>query len=118
MARPAHIPMAAQLHEAPLGLHSHLKLRSRQRLDGDQAGPNPEHLKLGRPASSGQVSSSSSSTWMMPLKVAATSVKLAIPPPTRRARFPPSELEVAQPSSVRAYWYVSALLGAPVGFRV
>jgi len=31
----------------------------------------------------------------MPLNVAATSVKLAIPPPTTRARFWPSGFEVA-----------------------
>ena len=53
-------------------------------------------------------------TCMMPRKVAATSVKLAMPPPTSSARPRPSGCAVAQSSSVRPYRYVSWLLGPPL----
>lgn len=44
------------------------------------------------------------SACMMPVKVAATSVKLAMPPPISSARPRPSACAVAQSSTVRAYW--------------
>jgi len=51
---------------------------------------------------------------MMPLKVAATSVKLAMPPPTTSARFLPSPAPaVATERTFFAYSKVSASLGAP-----
>ncbi len=48
------------------------------------------------------------------VNVAATSVKLAMPPPMINARPLPSRLEVAQSNTVRAYASVSAVLGAPL----
>ena len=50
-------------------------------------------------------------TWMMPLKVAATSVKLEMPPPTMSARPRPSAPAVATSSIVFAYAYVSCSSG-------
>ena len=60
------------------------------------------------------VSAAPSIARMMPLKVAATSVKLAMPPPTTSARFLPSPAPaVATERTFFAYSKVSASLGAP-----
>lgn len=53
-------------------------------------------------------------TWMMPLNVAATSVKFEMPPPTMSARPRPSAPAVATSSIVFAYAYVSCLSGNKV----
>jgi len=52
--------------------------------------------------------------WMMPLNVAATSVKLEMPPPTMSARPRPSAPAVATSSIVFAYAYVSCARGRAV----
>lgn len=52
-------------------------------------------------------------TWMMPLNVEATSVKLEMPPPTMSARPRPSAPAVATSSIVLAYAYVSCAAATP-----
>lgn len=52
-------------------------------------------------------------TWMMPLNVEATSVKLEMPPPTMSARPRPSAPAVATSSIVLAYAYVSCAATTP-----
>ena len=55
-------------------------------------GANPTAHDTGLSA---RAASSVLHTWMMPLKVRATSVKLAMPPPTNSARVRPSGFAVA-----------------------
>nr|GMD09339.1 hypothetical protein RF11_02490 [Ipomoea batatas] len=51
---------------------------------------------------------------IIPLKVAATSVKLAMPPPIMRALLRPSGSAVAQSRTTRAYCKTSSSFGAPL----